>query len=142
MNSLHHWTLEDKKVLIVDDDNSSRILADVYLRHTWIDKKNISFARDGLSAIKMLEKELFDVIIMDIYLPWISWIETSQMIKDSYNWGSPRLVAYTADMFFDRKEAMKELFDAIIIKPVAQWEFTEKILPVLHIKDKLLVQKN
>jgi len=29
-------------------------------------------------------------------------------------------VAYTADMFFDRKEAMKELFDAIIIKPVAQ----------------------
>lgn len=139
---MKYWSLEDKKILIVDDDASSYSLAKIYLTKMWIDKRNISFAGDGLSAIEIVKKELFDLVLMDIELPWINWVETSQTIKSRYNWNSPKLIAYTANVYFDREKVMKELFDAIIIKPVTKEKFEGKILAVLHMKDEWLAQKN
>ena len=58
--------LKDKTVLIVDDDLGMRtVLKDILEESGYI----ISTAEDGESAIEIIEKESFDLIITDLKMP-------------------------------------------------------------------------
>ena len=70
--------MEEAKILLVDDEvvftnNISRLLANRGYRVTAV--------YDGESAIRVLEKEQFDVVVLDLRMPGIDGIITLAAIK-------------------------------------------------------------
>ena len=69
------------KVLVVEDNKINQIVTKKI-----IEKNNCSciIVDDGFQAIEMLEKENFDVILMDINMPLMNGFETTR--KNSSQW--------------------------------------------------------
>ena len=100
-------------VLVVEDNHINQIIT----RKT-IEKNNYkcSVVDNGYAALEILEKENFDVILMDINMPLINGFETTRKIR--LKGINIPIVALTA---FDKAEITEEALSAgindIIIKP-------------------------
>lgn len=68
------------RVLIVEDDDISQFLLKKMMDDLRYDCEIVS---NGLEAISILEKDTFDVILMDIEMPIISGFETTRRIRNS-----------------------------------------------------------
>lgn len=119
------------KVLVVEDNRINQVIT----RKT-IEKNNYKccVVDDGYAALEILEKENFDVILMDINMPLINGFETTRKIRLK-GIGIP-IVALTA---FDKAEITEEALSAgindIIIKPFDSTKLF-KIISILISKSK------
>lgn len=119
------------KVLVVEDNRINQVIT----RKT-IEKNNYKccVVDDGYAALEILEKENFDVILMDINMPLINGFETTRKIRLK-GIGIP-IVALTA---FDKAEITEEALSAgindIIIKPFDSIKLF-KIISILISKSK------
>ncbi|MGZ9736092.1 response regulator [Flavobacterium sp. GNP002] len=118
-------------VLVVEDNRINQVIT----RKT-IEKNNYkcSVVDNGYAALEILEKENFDVILMDINMPLINGFETTRKIRLK-GIGIP-IVALTA---FDKAEITEEALSAgindIIIKPFDSIKLFE-IISILISKPK------
>lgn len=70
---------QKKKILIVDDDASHRLM----IKANMLDKEyDVREAEDGEDAITLVEKEFFDLILMDIKMKKIDGITALKKIKE------------------------------------------------------------
>lgn len=101
------------RVLVVEDNRINQLVT-----RKIIEKNNYSctVVDDGFAALEILDKESFDVILMDINMPMMNGFETTRKIRLK-NIKTP-VVALTA---FDKDEITDEAISAgindIIIKP-------------------------
>jgi signal transduction histidine kinase/CheY-like chemotaxis protein len=101
------------KVLVVEDNKINQTITKKIL-----EKNNCScfIVDDGYQALDILEKEVFDVILMDINMPLMSGFETTRKIR--LKGIQTPIIALTA---FAKDEITEEAIDAgmndIIIKP-------------------------
>ena len=74
--------LSNMKLMIVDDyENSHRIFLE-YLIRWWLNEKNITIITNWEDAIKELKNNSnYDVILMDRNMPYLSWDDTTKIIK-------------------------------------------------------------
>lgn len=89
-------SLEDKKVLIVDDNKINQIVTQKILEQHSMTHET---ANNGKEAVEMVQKELFDFILMDINMPVMNGIEASQKIRE-FDKKTP-IIALTAPNFED-----------------------------------------
>ncbi|MBN2495073.1 MAG: response regulator [Deltaproteobacteria bacterium] len=94
-----------KKILVVDDDVDIVTLEKRILEREGFE---VVTAMDGASAIGILEKETFDLILLDIMMPGMDGFEVSRSIQDKPE-SSPRapVVFVTAR---DDSQSMREGF--------------------------------
>ena len=103
-----------KKILIAEDNDSNFVLM------TYILKKFYQFdrARNGQEAVDMVDKDQYDIVLMDIKMPVMTGLEATKLIKAKY----PDLpvVALTANAFdSDRQAAVEAGCDDFLAKPVS-----------------------
>lgn len=103
-----------KKILIAEDNDSNFVLM------TYILKKFYQFdrARNGQEAVEMVDKDQYDIVLMDIKMPVMTGLEATKLIKAKY----PDLpvVALTANAFdSDRQAAVEAGCDDFLSKPVS-----------------------
>ena len=67
------------KILIVDDDFD--ILQGLETRITWMGHEPLT-AKDGKEALRLIEQELPDLVLLDLELPSLSGLEILQRVKD------------------------------------------------------------
>ena len=67
------------KILIVDDEEKIREMISKYAIHEGYD---VMMAKDGLDAVKICEKNDFDLIIMDVMMPNLDGFKAYQRIKE------------------------------------------------------------
>jgi len=115
--------LENKNILVVEDNKINQMITKKIL-----EKNNMvcMVADNGLDAIKLVEENNFDVVLMDIHMPGISGIEATKKIR-KFNKELPiiALTAVTIDENLD--EFYRAGFSEIIPKPFKIEEFFEKI---------------
>jgi two-component system, NarL family, response regulator len=71
------------KLLLVEDDELFRLgLATCLQREPTIEM--VTEAPDGETALKLVEKQAFDVIILDLGLPGLGGIETCRRLQQAY----------------------------------------------------------
>lgn len=113
------------KVLVVEDDPLSMELVLEILKEQGLAAEG---AGNGTEAIKKSEKEIFDLIIMDIALPGMDGVEVTKIIKSKPGYKSVPVIALTAyAMKGDRERFLKSGFDGYLSKPVDVPEFMKII---------------
>lgn len=103
-----------KKILVAEDNDSNYILM------TYILKKYYEYdrAKNGQEAVDMVEKNAYDIVLMDIKMPVIDGLEATKKIKENH----PDLpvIALTANAFdSDRQLAFDAGCDDFLSKPVS-----------------------
>lgn len=71
----------ETKILVVDDNENNRYT--LKRRLTRLNYKHIVEAKDGFIALDLLEKELFDIILLDVMMPGMDGFEVLEKIKST-----------------------------------------------------------
>jgi CheY-like chemotaxis protein len=71
-------TMARKKILVVDDSGTARMLGQMALGRSAYD---VVLAKDGAEAVQMARKELPDLILMDVMMPRMDGFEACRNIR-------------------------------------------------------------
>jgi len=123
------------KVLIVDDDFSSRRLLARFIRKKWPVK--ILQAEDGSEAIQLVLKESPNLVILDMLMPFMNGIEVLKILRKDPKTAEIPVIACTA---VDDKKEVSEILDHgvtdYLIKPIDQKILLKKIANLIEIPKK------
>ncbi|MCP3673248.1 MAG: response regulator [Gammaproteobacteria bacterium] len=113
------------RILAVDDNPANLKLITIILEEMSID---VIQAYDGLSAIEICNEQQFDMIFMDIRMPGLDGIETSQRIKaESINQRTP-IIALTAHaMTGEKEQLLANGLEDYMTKPVSIFQLEQLI---------------
>ena len=120
---IDYVALENLSVLVVEDNKINQMITKKILEKN---KMKCDVADNGETAIEMVTKNNYHIVLMDIHMPGISGIEATQRIRE-FNKELPiiALTAVTIDENLD--EFYRAGFNEIIPKPFKTEEFFEKI---------------
>jgi len=110
-----------KNILVVDDDNTNLMLVKMFLNKSY----NISTSKNSQEALELINKNRYDIILMDINLGnGISGLEVIQKIKLNRNYANTPIVAVTAfAMSGDKEEFLSKGCSHYISKPFNRHDF-------------------
>jgi CheY-like chemotaxis protein len=77
-------------------------------------------AGNGIEAIECIERQPYDVVLMDVQMPEMDGLEASRRITARWPVGErPRIIAMTANaMQGDREECLASGMDDYVTKPI------------------------
>jgi CheY-like chemotaxis protein len=122
--------LENYNVLIVEDEQINRIVLDKILRQ--LGYKNIDTANNGEDAIKMFNVNHYDILLIDIRMPFMTGFELADKIYDiciKLNKSVPAMLGITAQLLMDNDT--KPWFKHFIYKPIDMHELDVKMKQLL-----------
>ncbi|HOF21331.1 MAG TPA: response regulator [Bacteroidales bacterium] len=121
---MHESILKGKKILIVEDDLSSRLYLNKILEKTDAILFN---AGDGREALEYVENDPeIDIVLMDIQLPVMDGYTSARKIRELRP--EVKLIAQTAYSFAGDKDDMNASgFDDFLIKPIYSAQLIEKL---------------
>jgi CheY-like chemotaxis protein/anti-sigma regulatory factor (Ser/Thr protein kinase) len=120
-----------KKILIVDDDQSTRHVLRKVLTGAGF---STSVAKDGVDGLKALKSKRFDLLLLDVWMPRMNGLEMLGKLRTTKT--RPRVVVMTSD------EAPQTLLEAVrkqaykyVHKPVAAIALLHMVREVLAAAD-------
>lgn len=114
-----------KKVLVVEDNILNLELVLEILDVLGFEAKG---AEDGKEALSIIEKEQYDLILMDIELPGMNGIDVTNIIKRKLSYEKVPVIALTAyAMKGDKERFIASGFDDYMAKPLDVAEFIKKM---------------
>ncbi|MCP4353174.1 MAG: response regulator [Desulfobacterales bacterium] len=125
---------EPATILLVDDIDYNRDLVKGYLENTDF---MITEADNGDFALKLLETQTPDLILMDLRMPGKSGYEVTELIKKNDSLKKLPVIALTASAMKDNEERIHTLFDGYLRKPVSEGELLSELKRFLAHKDKI-----
>jgi two-component system, sensor histidine kinase and response regulator len=135
-----HTLREDRnrrRVLVVEDNLVNQKLAlRVLEKHGY----EATIAGDGQAALQELQKESFDVVLMDVEMPLLNGFETTAAIREreKANGGHIPIIAMTAhSLKGDAERCIAGGMDAYISKPIRTNELFATLERVLGKSDEL-----
>ena len=69
---------EPAHILVVEDDRKTADLVALYLRH---DGHRVSVAHAGSAALRRVEEEPFDLLVLDVMLPGVDGLEICRRVR-------------------------------------------------------------
>jgi Response regulators consisting of a CheY-like receiver domain and a winged-helix DNA-binding domain len=114
--------MEKSKVLIVDDEEDIQELLEIYLKNEGID---VIKASDGVEALKILEKENIDLIVLDIMMPRLDGIQACMKIRKEKDMPIIMLSAKSEDM--DKVLGLNTGADDYVTKPFNPIELVARV---------------
>lgn len=124
--------MKNKKVLIVDDNDLNRRLFENLIGQFY----DFESVGNGLEALKKLENETFDLILMDIQMPQMDGITALKKIKQ-LNLADCPVIAITAFAEeSDRNSFLNLGFDEFVTKPIRPKLFLDVISTTLNASSK------
>jgi CheY-like chemotaxis protein len=89
-------------------------------------------ASNGIEAIESIQRQTYDVVLMDVQMPEMDGFEASRRITARWPCGErPRIIAMTANaMQGDREECLAAGMDDYVSKPIRVDALVESLLRV------------
>lgn len=85
-------------------------------------------AANGLEVLLALERQSYDVVLMDVQMPKMDGFETAKAIRERWKNGMPHIIAVTAHALEgDRKRCIEAGMDDYVSKPVSMKELASAI---------------
>ena len=111
---------EPRRILLAEDNPVNQRVAAGLLTQRG---HHVSIANNGREAVDLLEREAFDLVLMDVQMPVMGGLEATAAIRERERarGGYTRIVAMTAHaMSGDRERCMASGMDGYLPKPVNQ----------------------
>ncbi|VAW68064.1 hypothetical protein MNBD_GAMMA08-269, partial [hydrothermal vent metagenome] len=105
-------------VLVADDNAINRKLI-----HTLLSQHGVTIeeAKDGNSALKLAQKNIYDLILMDIRMPGLNGIEVTECLRESESNKNTPIIALTAHALPSEQQSFIDAgMDACITKPILE----------------------
>ncbi|MFW6351121.1 MAG: response regulator, partial [Bacteroidota bacterium] len=98
-------------------------------------QSDVDIAENGVEAIEKLEKQKYNVVLMDMHMPQLNGIETTKIIRnqtsDVLDHEVP-IIALTADITSETRQLVKEAgMNNFITKPSEQEDIYQRIVHTL-----------
>jgi CheY-like chemotaxis protein len=123
-----------KRILLVDDDSDLIFVIKKFFEESYRDEYQIIPARNGRECFKLLEKEIPDLILLDIMMPEMDGWKVFDGIKANDSWKKIPIIILTARSDGFAENAGGLIADDFIKKPIENEELKSRIDNVL--KDK------
>jgi CheY-like chemotaxis protein len=130
-----------KKLLVVEDNKEQNSAIRELIGNN--DVKSFA-AYTGNEAYKMLEKEIYDCIIVDLGLPDMSGFELLEKIKENYALNKIPIIVYTGrDLNKDEAQKLNKLANTVVLKTTNSKErlLDETTLFLHRVESKLPKEK-
>ena len=115
--------LSNKSILVVDDDHVNRLLLEV-LSEKW--DAQVDIVDSGLSALSMMEKRSYDMVLTDINMPEMNGVDLMLLIKKDHP--TIPVIAFTATVQSETLDKFLAMgFDDYLLKPFKEAELCAKI---------------
>lgn len=102
-------------ILLAEDNLVNQKVTQRMLRHLGYDS---DVAANGLEALRKMENQFYNIILMDIQMPEMDGLEATKIIRKRWPVG-PKIIAVTAfAMDYSREMCMEAGMDDYIAKPV------------------------
>lgn len=119
--------MKKHRLLIVDDEWNMRNLIKIYLRNEPV---QITEAQNGREALEFIEREPFDLVILDIMMPDIDGWEVCRAIRRKSN--IPILMLTARTDVKDVVRGLNEGADDYVTKPFVPEEFVARVHALLR----------
>ncbi len=137
------YSFRGKRILIVDDNHLNQSMIVNFFLDT---DAEIDVASNGYDALHYLESKTYHLVYMDLHMPRIDGIKTTQLIRLNPEFQNLKVVALTADAYQRLKnEESKHIFDEYLLKPIQKHiilETTQKVLYSVGINHTKLIINN
>ena len=121
------------KILVVDDSLSMRKILQLDLTDAGYEAKT---AASGLEALDLIEKEDFDLMVLDIEMPEMDGFELMSIIKDDPRFiGIPNMIITSRSGQKHRSKAFELGASAYLVKPYDQQLFLETVNKLIKAKE-------
>ncbi len=128
----NHWIEQPLKILIVEDDENSRMLLQAYGRKK---RWGITLAVNGKEAVALAEKENYDLIMMDVQMPEMDGYTATRLIRTMHSFSHIPIIAMTAYAMPGDKEKCEEAgMNDYLSKPI-DMSLLEKVVEMWTHKD-------
>jgi len=118
-------------ILIVDDDRTSRHLAQAVLERNGF---QVTVATDGVDALERLAARRFDLMLLDVWMPRMTGLELLEKLRDQEH--RPRVVVMTSDDTpATLLHAVREHAYRYVHKPVEPATLLETIQETMRARD-------
>lgn len=106
------------KVMVIDDSNTIRRSAEIFLKSSGCE---VILAEDGFDALAKISNEHPDIIFVDIMMPRLDGYQTCSLIKRNARYKStPVIMLSSKDGLFDRARGRMVGSDQYLTKPFTQ----------------------
>ena len=106
------------KVLVIDDSNTIRRSAEIFLRQAGFE---VVLAEDGFDALAKISDHQPKVIFVDIMMPRLDGYQTCTLVKQNPNLKStPVIMLSSKDGVFDRARGRLAGSDRYLTKPLTK----------------------
>jgi len=125
------------RILVVDDMALMRQMIGMCLSRGGY--KNIVYADDGDEALKMIEADMPDIVILDLNMPRVSGYEVARTLRaDSRYEGLPILVQSASETPEERVEVFAAGATDFVSKPINQPELLARVQ--MHLQNRFLIE--
>ncbi|KAF0151357.1 MAG: NarL family signal transduction histidine kinase [Ignavibacteria bacterium] len=109
-----------KKILVVEDDEISRDVLILFLKHLF----DIDEARNAQTALEKADSNQYDLVLMDVNLGrGLTGLDITKNLKQRPNYANVPIIAITAfAMKGDKEEFLQAGFDHYLAKPFTREE--------------------
>ena len=115
-------------ILVVDDDKHTRMLLRAVLENA---NYTVTTAADGEAALGVLDKELVDLIVLDVMMPKMDGFEFTRLIRETDN-ALPILMVTAKHLPADEKKGFLVGTDDYITKPIDEEKLLLRIRALLR----------
>jgi twitching motility two-component system response regulator PilG len=106
------------KVMVIDDSNTIRRSAEIFLKTSGC---SVILAEDGFDALSKISNEHPDIIFVDIMMPRLDGYQTCSLIKRNARYkATPVIMLSSKDGLFDRARGRMVGSDQYLTKPFTQ----------------------
>jgi PAS domain S-box-containing protein len=120
--------LQDKKILLVEDNKVNRLIANTILTQFGI---HVTEAVNGEIAVEILRKTSFDLVLMDMQMPVMDGVTATIMIRKEISTTLP-IVALTAHALkSEQSRCLEAGMDDFLSKPFTEEKLLNMILKYL-----------
>ncbi len=118
-----------RKVLVVEDEANIVDSLSFLMKQAGFE---VLVARDGDTAIRMMQRRPADLVLLDLMLPRRDGYEVCREIRSNPEWASVRIIMLTArGRDLDRRKGMQLGADAYITKPFSTRDIVARVQDML-----------
>lgn len=120
-----------KNILIVDDDINILQLVKIHLFEAGY---KVFLAKDGAEALEILKKEVCDLAVVDVMMPFMDGYTVTKEIRKKYD--LPVILLTAKNQIEDKEEGFRSGTDDYLVKPFEPRELIFRIEALLRRYDK------